>query len=57
MMIRDRSLNHDCMCLHLHGSPIVVTLTEYSSKYSGRVPHYFSGEGKVHLYGGRRHRE
>ena len=38
MMFRDRSLNHDDMCLHLQG-PIVGTLTEYSSKYSSCVLH------------------
>ena len=37
--------------------PAVGPLTEYSSKYSSRVPHHFSGKGKVHLYGGWRHRK
>ena len=55
-MIRDRSLFMiACVCISM--APIVGSLTEYSLKYSGRVPHHFSGKGKAHLYGGRRHRE
>ena len=32
-------------------------LTEYSSKYSDRVPHHFSSKDKVHIYEGRRYHE
>ena len=38
-------------------APIVGPLTEYSLKYSGHLPHHFSGKGKAHLYGGWQHRE
>ena len=44
-----------CVCICM--APIVGPLTKYSLKYSGRVPHHFSGKRKAHSYGGRRHRE
>ena len=33
-----------CVCICV--APIVGPLTEYSLKYSGRVPHHFSGKGQ-----------
>ena len=33
-----------CVCICM--APIVGSLTEYSLKYSGRVPHRFSGKGQ-----------